>query len=88
MAQRRLSLSHNPLGGASSAMDHAKVVPHLARHLPRGFVARIYVSIVFAPGSALFCCGEDLRLGARDCHAAPSRNLTTLLCSPQGCSDQ
>jgi len=38
--------------------------------------------------SALFCCGEDLRLGARERHApALSRNLTTLwLCSPQGCS--
>src|SRR5215831_17021364 len=33
------------------------------------------------------CCGEDLRLGARERPAAPSRNLTTLwLCSPQGCS--
>ena len=33
------------------------------------------------------CCGEDLRLGARERQAAPSRNLTTLwLCSPQGCS--
>ena len=38
-------------------------------------------------GSALFCCGEDPRLGARERHAAPSWNLTTLwLCSPQGCS--
>src|SRR6516164_1304367 len=52
-----------------------------------GFVARIYVSVALALGSALFCCREDLRLGARERHAAPSRNLTTLwLCSPQGCS--
>jgi len=60
-------------------MDHAKVVPHLARHLPRGFVARIYVSVALALDSALFCCGEDLPLGARERHAAPSRNLTTLM---------
>jgi hypothetical protein len=58
MAQRRLSLSHNPLGGASSAMDHAKVVPYLARHLPCGFVARIYVSIVFAPAARSFAAAR------------------------------
>jgi len=48
-----------------------KVVPHLAHHLPRGFVARKYVSVAFALGSALFCCGEDLSLGARERHARP-----------------
>jgi len=55
------------LGRNNSAEGRsAEVVPHLARRLPRGFVARIYVSVALALGRALFCCGEDLRLGARE----------------------
>jgi hypothetical protein len=46
-------------------MDHARVVPHLAA-TSRAALSPGYTYGRARAGQPLFCCGEDLRLGARE----------------------